>query len=171
MNWDALGAIAETTSAVGVIATLVYLATQIRSAARQNRGQAFISLEQKTHSIVHELRNNPELLDLVLRANADWKSLDEREKVVAHLWNMDEAQLYETAWVLWQQGAIDEETYLSREEYFLSLTSAPGRALWWTEYTFVLDPRFRARINQQLKKANPNDFYEKFPFTDPSNQE
>ncbi len=30
MNWDAIGAIAELLGAVGVIASLVYLATQIR---------------------------------------------------------------------------------------------------------------------------------------------
>ncbi len=30
MNWDAIGAIAELLGAVGVIASLIYLATQIR---------------------------------------------------------------------------------------------------------------------------------------------
>ena len=30
MNWDAIGAIAELLGAIGVIASLVYLATQIR---------------------------------------------------------------------------------------------------------------------------------------------
>jgi hypothetical protein len=35
MNWDAIGAIAETLGAVGVIASLVYLATQIRRSREQ----------------------------------------------------------------------------------------------------------------------------------------
>ncbi len=35
MNWDAIGAIAETLGAVGVIASLVYLATQIRQSREQ----------------------------------------------------------------------------------------------------------------------------------------
>jgi hypothetical protein len=35
MNWDAIGAIAETLGAVGVIASLVYLATQIRHSRDQ----------------------------------------------------------------------------------------------------------------------------------------
>jgi hypothetical protein len=30
MNWDAIGAIAETLSAIAVVATLIYLALQIR---------------------------------------------------------------------------------------------------------------------------------------------
>ena len=35
MNWDAIGAIAELLGAIGVIASLVYLATQIREAREQ----------------------------------------------------------------------------------------------------------------------------------------
>jgi len=35
MNWDAIGAIAELLGAIGVIASLVYLATQIRHGREQ----------------------------------------------------------------------------------------------------------------------------------------
>jgi hypothetical protein len=35
VNWDAIGAIAELLGAVGVIASLVYLATQIRQSREQ----------------------------------------------------------------------------------------------------------------------------------------
>jgi len=35
MNWDAVGAIAELLGAIGVIASLVYLATQIRQSRDQ----------------------------------------------------------------------------------------------------------------------------------------
>jgi len=38
MNWDAIGAIAELLGAIGVIASLVYLATQIRH-SREQMGQ------------------------------------------------------------------------------------------------------------------------------------
>lgn len=35
MNWDAIGAIAELLGAIGVIVSLVYLATQIRQSREQ----------------------------------------------------------------------------------------------------------------------------------------
>ena len=38
MNWEALGAIGEIAGAIGVIATLVYLATQIRQNTAAMRG-------------------------------------------------------------------------------------------------------------------------------------
>ena len=37
MNWDALGAIGEMLSAIGVIATLLYLSVQIRQNTRAIR--------------------------------------------------------------------------------------------------------------------------------------
>ena len=37
MNWDALGAIAELLGAAGVIASLLYLAVQVRQNTRQTR--------------------------------------------------------------------------------------------------------------------------------------
>ncbi len=37
MNWDAIGAIAELLGAIGVIASLIYLATQIRQRREQMR--------------------------------------------------------------------------------------------------------------------------------------
>ena len=40
MNWDAIGAIAETLGAVGVIASLAYLAGQVRDSRRSLRASA-----------------------------------------------------------------------------------------------------------------------------------
>ena len=49
MNWDALGAVVELLSAIGVIATLGYLGIQVRHSknateanTRQMRGQAIV---------------------------------------------------------------------------------------------------------------------------------
>ncbi len=46
MNWDAIGAIAELLGAIGVILTLVYLATQIRQNTESSRTTAEVSFGQ-----------------------------------------------------------------------------------------------------------------------------
>ena len=51
MNWDAIGAIAETLGAVGVIASLVYLATQIRQNTSTVRSSAASSLAETNMSL------------------------------------------------------------------------------------------------------------------------
>ena len=48
MNWDAIGAIAELLGAIGVIASLIYLATQIRQSREQ--------MSQNTRALPHTQR-------------------------------------------------------------------------------------------------------------------
>jgi hypothetical protein len=49
MNWDAIGALAELAGALGVIASLVYLAIQIRQNTRSAREAAW-------HSVLRDLQ-------------------------------------------------------------------------------------------------------------------
>ena len=53
MNWDALGAIGEIVGALGVIATLAYLAVQVRQNTGAIRGA---TLNAVTQAQVSELR-------------------------------------------------------------------------------------------------------------------
>ncbi len=48
MNWDAIGAIAELLGAIGVIASLIYLATQIRH-SRDQMGENTRALRAGTY--------------------------------------------------------------------------------------------------------------------------
>jgi hypothetical protein len=58
MNWDAIGAIAELLGAVGVIASLVYLATQIRQ-SREQMGENTRALRAGTYQqFQRELRDS-----------------------------------------------------------------------------------------------------------------
>ncbi len=50
MNWDAIGAIAELLGAAGVVASLLYLATQYRRAARQEAARSFQIATDGLHS-------------------------------------------------------------------------------------------------------------------------
>ena len=53
MNWDAIGAIAETLGAVGVIASLVYLATQIRH-SRDQMSQNTRAMQAGAHQLYEQ---------------------------------------------------------------------------------------------------------------------
>jgi len=59
MDWDAIGAIAELAGAIGVIASLLYLATQIRQNSRQLRGQAQVSFTEATRGCCQSYGKRP----------------------------------------------------------------------------------------------------------------
>ena len=80
MNWDAVAAIAEGLGAVGVVATLVYLASQIRQAERAT----LASLQHST--IVQGFQLNvacaaPETAPLIVKGGADFDALDPVERL------------------------------------------------------------------------------------------
>ena len=166
MNWNALSAISSTLGVLGVLISLVYLSVQIRRHTQQMRSQAYLSIADSTRKLLMELRADPDLLELLLRGNRDWSSLSPKEQCRYHLWNVDEAQLMETAFVLWQEQGISEAAYLERERYYVSLLRMPGRTHWWKHYVQHLDDRSEARLNDKLNGAEAvayTSFLEKFP--------
>lgn len=165
MNWDALGAVAESLGALGVIATLIYLAIQVKHSkkateanTRQIRGQAFVQLHASTQQSLTWLREHDQEFQVLLRANVvKWSELSASDQRLALMWNAEEASYFELAFMLWHEGALDKAAYLSREEYFISVLLEPGRREWWEDYSFNIDPRFRARIDERLVLAENSE--------------
>jgi hypothetical protein len=75
MNWDAIGAVGEAIGAAGVIASLVYLAIQIRASTRASAVQAKLQATRLLSEVMDSLIQTPELNDLYLRGLADLGSL------------------------------------------------------------------------------------------------
>ncbi len=61
MNWEAIGAVAETMAAVGVIITLVYLAAQIKESNRTNTAVALQHMAAKSQDRLIAVASNPSL--------------------------------------------------------------------------------------------------------------
>ena len=173
MNWEVVAAISEAAAALGVIATLVYLTIQVRQSkeateanTRQMRGQAFFQLYEGLKVLTQSMMLNPELVDISTKANGrSWKELTSHEQRTAMFWFLQETGYYELAFMLWQEGALDEASYLSREEFFITLMLSPGRREWWDNHAFLIDPRFRARIDQEVARARADapDLGERMP--------
>lgn len=87
MNWEAITAISEVIGAIGVIATLGYLAIQIRQNTKQlkqNESTAIATAVTESVASWRENRSyiytNSEVTDLFLKGTTDPNSLDESER-------------------------------------------------------------------------------------------
>ncbi len=79
MNWDALGAIAELAGAIGVIASLVYVATQIRHNTRASAVESKLVTTGMLTGFVDMLITDPELNDIFMRGRTSTESLSKEE--------------------------------------------------------------------------------------------
>jgi len=77
MSWEAVAAIA---SATGVIASLLYLATQVRQNNRASAVAAKLASTRLLSEFVDALIEDPELMKLWLKGRADLETLDEVER-------------------------------------------------------------------------------------------
>lgn len=79
MNWDAIGAIAEAVGAVGVIASLIYLALQVRASTRASAVEAKLASSRMYTDFLVMLVQKPELNDVLLRGRKDIEALEHED--------------------------------------------------------------------------------------------
>ena len=81
LNWEAIGAIGEVVGGVAVIATLLYLAVQIRQNAQIVRNAASLSVNEGLAEINRRVSNDPEFAELWLRGLKDYRGLTDVERM------------------------------------------------------------------------------------------
>jgi len=78
MNWEMIGAIGEVIGAAGVMASLIYLALQIRTSNRAARQATMQELLDRQQTLMSQLTGPGDLADTFVRGLADFDSLDSR---------------------------------------------------------------------------------------------
>ena len=89
MNWEAIGAVGEILGALGVIITLVYLATQIRQNNRSLLQSNSAQVTERLASLNSRLSTDKEFTELFLRGRADLSKLDAVELERFRTFTMD----------------------------------------------------------------------------------
>jgi hypothetical protein len=149
VNWDAVAAIAEALGAIGVIATLIYLASQIRQAERATRA----SIQHST--IVQGFQLNlaiaaPEAASLMLKASAHFNSLDPIERLRFTLISRAAFAWYEDIFSQARSGIVDSEFSDRHRTNLLSLLQRPGIREWWQSDQGFFSEQFRNEVNRRL---------------------
>lgn len=107
MNWDAIGATGEWAGAAAVIATLIYLALQIRQTNNISRFSAAERLMARFDELNKMFASDSDLLEVLLKVEPLSKAEDERVYAIANL--------YCNIWVSAEQalmaGQIDLELF------------------------------------------------------------
>ncbi len=158
MNWDAIGAIAELLGAVGVIASLVYLATQIRQ-SREQMNQNTVALrtaayQQLLSDGLHVGGTQALIvpgLDRVVRLGlADFACLGEEDAFRFTLWMAGVVHAFENAHYQYRVGMLDEERWQKHYADVRGFFGWPGVAQWWRAAPPNVSPEFVALVEQIL---------------------
>ena len=163
MNWDAIGAIAELLGAVGVIASLVYLATQIRQSREQMsqntrvmRASAYQHFFGNLNETILKLADSPEWESAVRLGLADFACLGEEDAFRFNLWMAGVVHAFENAHYQYRVGMLDEERWQKHYADVRAFFERPGVVQWWRTTPPHLSPEFVALVEEILGEE-PDD--------------
>jgi hypothetical protein len=146
MNWDAIGAIGESVGALGVVATLFYLALQIRLNNRALRSNKYQELISEFRRAVLE-NSNPEDVEILLKANAE--GIESLTAVQYHRWMalvFNQIVTFENAFHADRNGVADPELWESAKTGLREQISSSTNIKQYLNATNALTRSFRAEL-------------------------
>lgn len=146
MNWEAIGAVGEILAAIAVVATLIYLAKQIRQNSQAVQVSALRDTTEQWHRWSEVLATSPDLADIVMRGNESYKQLPESDAMR----NGAYVQMFFDSVESFRSLVLDYEVQKDLdvlESIVARRISDPGFSEWWSENSADYEPGFVEWIN------------------------
>lgn len=153
MNWEAIATIAEIVGAVGVIASLVYLAVQIRDNTRSSRIQQQQESTKQFVDFMDILLLNPDLAALHDKGRDHPDKLDTEELLrfrrllLRGFWYLS-AQFHQ-----YTLGALGEDEWSESAKIIRSYLAHVGVQEWWLNAggRSYVSPSFADYVDRELQ--------------------
>ncbi len=139
--------ISQLLGVIGVIASLIYVAIQIRNNARAVRAAAYQSLASAMANQWELLAINGDLSSIVSRGGADFSALDKQEKDRFRYALMAYFRKYESAWVQHKIGTLKEDDWQTIAFDIESICALPGMRTAWLLIRNRSNPKFRGYVD------------------------
>ena len=146
MNWEAISAVGEVFGATAVVISLLYLAAQVRTQNRESRLAA-------NHEILEAYRNtgvafqSSENAQLLTKANHDFESLDEPQRIQIISLILPVLRLWEEAFYQNRDGRFEDGMWDTMSRVFADVLSAKAFEKVWELRQSGFSDLFRAHVN------------------------
>jgi hypothetical protein len=153
MNWDAIGAIAETLGAVGVIATLAYLAVQIRQNTTTVRSSAASAIVQTNNSLLVMLAQDAEVSRIWWAGLSDPAALSEADLLRFNPMVAMQLNAAQGAHTQVMEGAITQRDWDAEHDAILWLASQPGFITYWETWANMSNLEFTRVVTDAIQQS------------------
>ena len=116
MNWEAIGAIAELVGGIGVIASLVYLATQIRQNTKWLRSTVLESAGTRSSEIARNAASDASLSRLMRASLSGTAPMDPDERYRFELYLLSAMRHYEISHSHFNDGLLNPDQFAGLRE-------------------------------------------------------
>lgn len=145
-----LGSIGELIAAAATIATLAYLAIQVRQNTRALRSATFQQISMDMSLSAEAISINPDLAAIVVKASEDLGTLPPEERIRFHFYLVMLFRRLEAVYVQTLLGSIDLRMTQGFERSAISILTTGGAAQWWQATKTAFSAEFAAHVDSQL---------------------
>ncbi len=147
-----LGSLGEIIGAVATVATLLYLAVQIRQNTASNRQAAARASVDTLNRLILMTVEHPDVADLLIRGMADRSKLDLGEALRFHNYWISLFVNNQESYFHAKSSNIPPELWHLFETHTFAFLRAPGLAAWWQENKYRFSSEFVAYIEAGVSK-------------------
>ncbi len=133
MKLSELASVAEIIGAFAIVISLVYVGVQLTQNTKGIRAQSYYNVLSGKNALYRELASNTELLNTVLQgiaADPPLSSVLDGQKT--HLILYAFMNEFETTYLLYVAGAVEEEIWLRDKAQMAGMIGFPGMSDWWS---------------------------------------
>ena len=150
MTISELGSLGELVAALATVATLIYLAVQIRSNTRVSRVESRRTTTAQTLEFSSLIASSSEAASIFRRGLADPSSLDADEKIRFNfLFSMLVSQT-QSSFEDSEFGILDADIFDTTAIPVFSMLKTPGGSSYWRAFGNGFVPAFRDKVDKAL---------------------
>ncbi len=138
MTLEQYASIAEIIGLIIVVATLLYLAVQVRQGAHLMRSESRQALLTSDREVLLSYLDNIDLLDKM----ADQQTLSRADQIRFSVLWIANMRNREHEWFQYKDGILDEATWLSYREIIRITLSSKRHRTWWNTTKAAFDSEF-----------------------------
>ena len=153
MNWEAASTIAEIVGAIGVIASLIYLAVQIRQSTKVSRAEMTKDLYLASRTAIMDIASSESLA----RISAEIREFESVDLMRRNMFYQSFFRLYELQYNLKTQGLLDDDIARSYALIIQMWARTIYFEEYWARHRGEFNEAFASYVDQQIELAGSSE--------------
>ena len=154
MDWNMIGALGEVGGAVAVVATLFYLARQIRDSGRQDRRLQYAQLNRDFLQMNGAIAHDESFADVFFRGAMDSSSLTPSQLARFNSGMIMQFRALEALFHFHREGGIDDWGADSTRGLMVDFMGLPGIQQYWTDRRHWFSSEFQQEVDHWLSRPS-----------------
>jgi hypothetical protein len=149
-----LGSIGEFVAALATLATLIYLAIQVRQNTRAIKSSTFQNITAEMGKNVEPISASADLAAILVKGMPNPGSLSAEERLRLSSVMVASFRRMESVYVQHKLGSIDDELQAGFELSIVTLLATPFGSEWWKEAKVTFYRPFVAHLDKRIRDGD-----------------